>query len=82
MRLQMHQLKIHCEESLDKTVESSTKVIGRFINKTKTHCFTKKYYANLKGGGRWMEPSSYTKRLVMHIAVFLELLSNYIFLKL
>lgn len=53
MRLQIHQLKIHCEQSLDKTVESSTKakVIGRFINKTKTHCFTKNYYANLKGGG-------------------------------
>lgn len=36
----------------DRTVESSTKakVIGRFIHKTKTHCFTKIYDANLKGG--------------------------------
>lgn len=65
----------------DKTVESSTKaeVIGRFIHKTKTHCFTKIYDANLKGG---MESNCYTKRLAMYTAVFLKLLSNYTFLKL
>lgn len=60
-------------------MESSIKaeVIGRFINKTKTHCFTKTYNVNLK---REMESNHKRKRLVMYTPVFPKLLSKYIFL--
>lgn len=59
-------------------MESSKKaeVIGRFINKTKTHCFTKTYNANLK---REMESNCNRKRLVMYTPVFPKLLSKIFF---